>query len=56
MYYSILMLKPNEMGPNSNEATLLVSIIMIIDLFVAANIYGNVAGLVQVLDRRSREI
>lgn len=40
------MLKPNEMGPRSNAATMIASIMMIIDLIVAANIYGNVAGLV----------
>ena len=40
------MLKPNEIGPRSNTDTIVCSIILIIDLIVAANIYGSVAVLV----------
>lgn len=46
MYYSVLMLKPNEIGPRSNEETAICTVMLIIDLIVAANIYGNVAVLV----------
>ena len=55
VYYSVLMLKPNELGPRSNMETLICSIIIIIDLIVGANIYGSVAILVQMAGRRSAQ-
>jgi hypothetical protein len=53
MYYSVLMLKPNEIAPRTETETLVCSVILIIDLIVAANIYGSVAVLVQMAGRRS---
>ena len=53
VYYSVLMMKPNEIGPRTNDDTLVCAIILIIDLIVAANIYGEVAVLVQMAGRRS---
>lgn len=46
------MLKPNEIGPVSNVETIICTIILIIDLMIAANIYGSVAVLVQMAGRR----
>jgi hypothetical protein len=53
VYYAVLMLKPNEIGPRSDSETVICSVILIIDLIVAANIYGSVAVLVQMAGRRS---
>ena len=50
------MLKPNEIGPRSNLDTLICCIILIIDLIVAGLLYGNVAGLVLMANRRSAKI
>lgn len=55
LYYSVLMLKPNELGPKSNIETIVCSIMLIIDLIVAANIYGSMAVLVQMAGRRSQK-
>jgi hypothetical protein len=53
MYYSVLMLKPNEIAPTANNEILICSVILIIDLIVAANIYGSVGVLVQMAGRRT---
>jgi hypothetical protein len=47
------MLKPNEIGPRSMIETGICSIILIMDLIIAANIYGSVSILVQMADRRA---
>jgi hypothetical protein len=46
LYYSVLMMRPNELGPRSNTETLICGLILVLDLIVAANIYGSVAVLV----------
>jgi len=53
MYYSVLMLLPNEIGPSTDTEILIVSVILIIDRIVSANIYGSVAVLVQMAGRRT---
>jgi hypothetical protein len=46
VYYSVLMLKPNEIGPRTDIDTLVCALWLIIDLIVSAQIYGSVAVLV----------
>lgn len=53
MYYSILMLKPNEIAPSGNIEILVCCVILVLDLIVAAQIYGQVAVLVQMAGRRT---
>lgn len=53
VYYSVLMLKPNEIAPRSVTETAVCTVILIFDLIIAANIYGNVAVLVQMANRRN---
>lgn len=55
IYYSVLMLKPNEIAPRADFETVICTIILIIDLIVAANIYGGVTVLVQMASRRSQK-
>ena len=43
----------NEVGPRTDAEVALVTIILIIDLIVAANIFGEVAVLVMAANRRS---
>ena len=52
MYYSILMLKPNEIAPSGDIEILVCCVILVLDLIVAAQVYGNVAVLVQMAGRR----
>lgn len=53
VYYSVLMLKPNEIGPRTDIDTLVCTLWLIIDLIVSAQIYGSVAVLVQMSGRRA---
>jgi hypothetical protein len=46
MYNAVIFIKGNEMGPRSGGAIILCSAILLIDLIVAGNIFGNVAVLV----------
>ena len=55
IYYSILMLKPNEIAPRANSETILCTVILIIDLIVAASVSGSVAVLVQMANRRANK-
>lgn len=40
------MLKPNEIAPRANSETILCTVILIIDLIIAASVSGSVAVLV----------
>jgi hypothetical protein len=45
-YTSVIFVKGNEIGPRSSTEILLCSVILILDLIVAGNIFGRVAVLV----------
>jgi hypothetical protein len=47
------MLKGNELGPRTNGEMLAGTIILIIDIIIAGNIFGRVAVLVQMSNRKS---
>jgi len=55
IYYSVLMLKPNEIAPRADNETIICAVILLIDLIVAANIYGGVTVLVQMAGRRTQK-
>lgn len=45
-YVSVIMIKGNEMGPRTNSEIIWFTVILLIDLIVAGNIFGSVASLV----------
>ena len=45
-YNAVLMLSGNELGPRRNIELIMMIIILILDLIVSGNIFGNVAYLV----------
>lgn len=47
------MTKGNEIGPRTDTELVINTIILTIDLIIAANIFGNVAVLVASANRRS---
>ena len=49
-------MKGNEVGPRANLEILLSSIILIIDLIISGNIFGSVAVLVQMRNRKANEL
>lgn len=54
-YTSVIFVKGNEIGPRTTTEILLCSIILILDLIVAGNIFGRVAVLVQMSNRKSQK-
>lgn len=52
-YTSVIMIKGNEIGPRTEMEVLLCAFILIFDLIVAGNIFGNVSVLVQMSNRKS---
>ena len=56
LYYSLLMLKPNEVGPRSNMETMTCAVIMIMDLSISGLIFGNVAVYVQMAQHRNAKL
>jgi hypothetical protein len=49
------MLKPNEIAPRADNETLIATVILIIDLIVAASVSGGVAVLVQMAGRKAHK-
>lgn len=54
-YNSVIYIKGNEIGPRSLTETVVCSFILIFDLIVAGNIFGNVSVLVQMSNRKAKE-
>lgn len=46
-YNSVIMIKGNEVAPRTNTEILASTIILVLDLFISANVFGNVAVLVK---------
>jgi hypothetical protein len=40
------MMKPNELAPRADDETIIATVILIIDLLVAASVSGSIAVLV----------
>lgn len=53
-YTSVIMIKGNEIGPRSQIEIVVCSFILIFDLIVAGNIFGNVSVLVQMSNRKAQ--
>jgi hypothetical protein len=51
-YQSVIFTKGNETGPRTDTELIFFNIVLTIDLIIAANIFGNVAVLVQAANRR----
>lgn len=47
------MMKPNEIAPRADSETIICTVILLIDLIVAASVSGSVAVLVQMANRRA---
>lgn len=47
------MMKGNELGPRSTIEITIGTIILLVDLIVAGNIFGSVAVLVQMSNRKA---
>ena len=52
-YMSVISIKGNEMGPRTNAEIIWFSVILLFDLIVAGNIFGNVASLVSMSNRKA---
>lgn len=52
IYNSILMLAGNELGPRTNMELIFVSIMLLAGSLIFANIFGEMAVLVQVMTKR----
>src|SRR2546430_2567136 len=52
-YMSVNMFKGNETGPRTNNEVIWFSVILLLDLIVSGNIFGNVASLVQMSNRKA---
>lgn len=52
-YTSVIMLKGNELAPRTNNEIVYGTIFLIADLIIAGNIFGNVAVLVSMSNRKS---
>ena len=53
IYNAIIMLASNELGPRTNFQYVFVSIMMIAGALINANIFGEMAVLVQVMNKKS---
>ena len=51
-YNAVLFMAGNEVGPRTDAELTIVSFLLIIDLIIAANIFGEVAVLVLAANRR----
>lgn len=49
------MMKPNEIAPRADNETVISTVILLIDLIVAAGVSGGVAVLVQMASRRAHK-
>jgi len=54
MYYAVLMLGGNEMGPRTNFELGFVGYIMLAGAIINANIFGEMAVLVQMIKRKDQ--
>ena len=54
-YNGVLMMTGNEMGPRTDLELIIIIIILIFDLIYSGNIFGNVAFLVQMGNRKSSQ-
>jgi len=54
-YCAITFIAGNEVGPKRLIEIVLISVILTFDLIVAGNIFGNVAVLVSISNRRFQE-
>ena len=54
-YTSIIFLEGNEVGPRSSVEISLAAFILLSDLIVSGNIFGEVSILVQMSNRKSQE-
>ena len=53
MYHAVLMLGGNEMGPRTQTELAFVAFIMLAGAIINANIFGEMAVLVQMISRKS---
>ena len=54
MHYSVLMLTGNEMGPRTDFENFLCALYIIMGALISANIFGEMAVLVQMINRKSQ--
>ena len=47
------MIKGNELGPRTEEEIILGTCLLLLDLIIAANVFGSVALLVNMSNRKS---
>lgn len=52
-YNAVIMLKGNELAPRTNNEIVIGTLFLIFDLIIAATIFGNVAVLVSMSNRKS---
>ena len=52
-YNSVTMLKGNELAPRTDMEVIVGTLFLIFDLIIAGTIFGNVAVLVQMSNRKS---
>jgi len=55
LYNAVLMLGGNEMGPRTDFEIFFISMVLIACAIINANIFGEMAVLVQVASRKSAE-
>ena len=53
-YYAVLLLTGNEMGPRTNLEAAVTSMIILVGYLLNANIFGEVAVLVQTIKRKTQ--
>ncbi len=54
MHYSVLLLTGNEMGPRTDFENFLCALYILCGALISANIFGEMAVLVQMIKRKSQ--
>lgn len=52
-YHAVLMLNGNELGPRDNTQLAFVSLILVLGAIINANIFGNMAVIIQELNKKA---